>query len=51
MLQQKYGLMDAGKFKKMVLKSGKKGHWICEERSFQRQSELLKAKTTNRPKA
>jgi len=32
-------------------KKWKKGHWICEERSFQRQSELLKAKTTNRPKA
>ena len=32
-------------------KKWKKGHWVYEERSFQRKSELLKEKTTNRPKA
>ena len=32
-------------------KHWKKGYWFYEERSFQRQSELLKLKTTNRPKA
>jgi hypothetical protein len=32
-------------------KTWKKGHWICEERSFQKRSELLKKKTTNKPLA
>jgi|TARA_B100000530_G_scaffold139446_1_gene87334 hypothetical protein len=32
-------------------KKWRKGYWIFEERSFQRKSELLKQKTTNRPKA
>ena len=37
--------------KKNGTKKWKKGYWMCEERSFQRKSELLKEKTTNRPKA
>ena len=32
-------------------KKWRKGYWIFKERSFQRKSELLKQKTTNRPKA
>ena len=32
-------------------KKWRKGYWIFEERSFQKKSELLKQKTTNRPKA
>ena len=32
-------------------KKWRNGYWIFEEKSFQRKSELLKQKTTNRPKA